>query len=221
MASGNRSISTPQRRRASSSTYAFAIGAYAVGGDAGGACEGGGAQEAAAEAGAFFVGPIDEADRDRRTAVEFGVDAAEDFEGGEDVQGAVQPAAVWDGIQVAADEQGLFGLTGEGCPVVAGGILMFDREAASFCANHSRAFSQVSVHATRWAPFASAVRARSSFSSAIVRLGSRVMLGWSWTRVAKELAGSMMSGFGWLWVNLKFESLRTWGTAVLCPYNAR
>src|SRR5215510_10252012 len=42
-------------------------------------------------------------------------------------------------------------------------------------ANHSRAFSQVSVHATRCAPFSSAVSARSSFNSATVRFGFRVI----------------------------------------------
>src|SRR6266478_231393 len=43
----------------------------------------------------------------------------------------------------------------------------------TFAANHSRAFSQVSVQATRCAPFSSPVSARSSFNSVTVRLGFR------------------------------------------------
>src|SRR5439155_5115005 len=48
----------------------------------------------------------------------------------------------------------------------------------AFDANHSRASSQVSVHATRCAPFSSPVRARSSFNSATVRFGFRLMKSW-------------------------------------------
>ena len=43
--------------------------------------------------------------------------------------------------------------------------------ANTFSLNHARLLAQMSVHATRWAPFASPVRARSSFSSSTVRLG--------------------------------------------------
>ena len=42
---------------------------------------------------------------------------------------------------------------------------------SSFSRNQARARSQVSVQATRWAPFSSPVSSRSSFSSATVRLG--------------------------------------------------
>src|SRR5208337_3326200 len=45
----------------------------------------------------------------------------------------------------------------------------------TFAANQSRAFSQVSVQATRCAPFSSLVRARSSCNSATVRLGLRLI----------------------------------------------
>ncbi len=73
-----------------------------------GAGGGGGAEEGASEASAFFVGPIDEAEGDGGAALfsgEFGGDASEDFEGGEDVEGAVEPAAVGDGVEVSADEE--------------------------------------------------------------------------------------------------------------------
>src|SRR3984957_1203190 len=45
--------------------------------------------------------------------------------------------------------------------------------ASNFCLSQARAASQVLVKATRWAPFSSPVRARSSFSSTTVRLGFR------------------------------------------------
>ncbi len=45
---------------------------------------------------------------------------------------------------------------------------------ATFSRNQPRAVSQVSVQATRWAPFSSPVSSRSSFSSATVREGSNV-----------------------------------------------
>ena len=38
------------------------------------------------------------------------MDAAQDFQTGENIQAAVEPAAVWDGIHVAADEQTLLRL---------------------------------------------------------------------------------------------------------------
>ena len=173
-ASGKRSISTPQRRRASSRRDAIAIGADAIGGDAEcGAGEGGRAEQAAAEARAFFVGPIDQTNRDWRRAVEFGGDAAEDFEAGENVQGAVEPAAIGDGIEMAADEQGLFGFAGERDPVVAGGVVvMFDGQAAQFVMRTSRALSARCRSRRRAARrLSSAVRARSSFSSAIGAFG--------------------------------------------------
>ena len=50
---------------------AVAIGAAAVGVDRVSAGEGGGAEQTAAEARAFFIGPVDEADGDGRAAVVF------------------------------------------------------------------------------------------------------------------------------------------------------
>ncbi len=45
----------------------------------------------------------------------------------------------------------------------------------TFLSSHLRAVDQVSVHATRCAPFSSPVSSRSSFSSATVRLGDNAM----------------------------------------------
>ena len=89
---------------------AITIGAHAVSRDTGGACEGGRAQEAAAEAGAFFVGPIDQPDGDGRTSVKLRGDTPKNFEAGEDIEGTVEPAAVGDGIQMTTDQQGFLGL---------------------------------------------------------------------------------------------------------------
>src|SRR6202007_820356 len=92
---------------------AIAIGAHAVSRDTGSACEGGRAQEAATEARAFFVSPIDQPDRDRRTSVKFRGDTPKDFEAGEEIGGTVEPAAVGDGIQMTTDQQGFRGLAGQ------------------------------------------------------------------------------------------------------------
>lgn len=81
---------------------------------------GGGAEEAFAEAGAFFVGPIDESDGDGWAVGVGGGEVAEDGESGEGAETAVEPAAVGDGVDMAADEEGAFGLTGESGPEVAG-----------------------------------------------------------------------------------------------------
>ena len=81
---------------------------------------GGGTEEAFAEAGAFFVCPIDESDGDGWAIGVGGGEMAEDGEGGEGAEAAVEPAAVGDGVDVAADDEGAFGLAGEGGPEVAG-----------------------------------------------------------------------------------------------------
>ena len=80
---------------------------HAIGFDRMRARERGGAEQAAAEARAFFVGPIDQADRDRRAAVVLAREAAQDFEAGQHAEAAIEPAAVRDGIEMAADEQRL------------------------------------------------------------------------------------------------------------------
>ena len=63
------------------------VGAAAVRFDGVRAGEGGGAQQAAAEARAFFVGPIDQLDGERRAALLS--EGSEDFEGGEDAEASV------------------------------------------------------------------------------------------------------------------------------------
>ena len=80
---------------------------------------GGASEQALAEARAFLVGPVDESDGDRRVAAVLRVDAAEDFDPGENVEAAVEPAAVGHGIQVAADEQSALGVAAQGGPEVA------------------------------------------------------------------------------------------------------
>ena len=60
-------------------------------------------------------------------------EAAKDLEGGEDVEGAVEPAAIGDGIEMAAEEEGFFRGAGESDPVVAGCVVMvFDGDALEF-----------------------------------------------------------------------------------------
>jgi hypothetical protein len=103
---------------------AVAIPASAIGGNGVGASEGGGAEQAATEARAFFVGPIDQTDGDRRSAAEFFGETAEDFETGEDVERAVKPAAIGGGIEVATDEEAFFGSAWQRGPVVSGGVVV-------------------------------------------------------------------------------------------------
>src|SRR5262249_5188771 len=64
------------------------------------------------------------ADSDWRPAVVFGVETAQDFERGEEVEAAIQPAAVGHGIQMATEEQCFFGGAGQSDPVVGGRIVM-------------------------------------------------------------------------------------------------
>ena len=112
---------------------AVAVGAGAVGGDGVGAGEGGGAEEAAAEARAFLVGPVDDADGEGRAAVGVAGDRGEDFERGDDAERAVEPAAVGDGVEMAAEDEGLWRCAGEGDPHVASGVEMAGyREASQF-----------------------------------------------------------------------------------------
>src|SRR5829696_8227671 len=75
------------------------------------------AEEATTEEGALFVGPIHESERDRALLRR---ERAEDFKSADRVQGAVEPAAVWDGVYVAAEDDGLFSITRGGRPEVAG-----------------------------------------------------------------------------------------------------
>ena len=112
---------------------AVAIGAGAISGNRMRASERGGAEETAAEARAFFIRPIDDANGDGRFAREFFDEAPEDFKGSDDVEGAVEPAAVRNAIEMAAEEERFFAGAGEGDPVVAGGVVVvFDGKGGEF-----------------------------------------------------------------------------------------
>ena len=82
----------------------------------------GGAEEAFPEARALLIRPIDDLDGDRWFSGKLLVDAAHDLHPGHDVQATVEPAAVRYGIDMAADEESFFRLTGEGEPEVSRGI---------------------------------------------------------------------------------------------------
>ena len=89
------------------------------------------AEKALAETRALLVGPVDKAEGDGRVAVVLRVDAPEDGQSGEDVQAAVKPAAVGNGIEVPADEQRPRGLAAQGGPEVARGVgVGFDRQGS-------------------------------------------------------------------------------------------
>lgn len=85
---------------------------------------GGRSKEAPAKTRSFFVGPINEANGDRGMAGVLGGDAAESFQSSEEIQSPIKPAAVGNGIDMTADEEGFFGLSGQGRPEVAGGVLV-------------------------------------------------------------------------------------------------
>ena len=84
-------------------------------------------EQATPEPRALLVGPVDEPDRDGRRPV--GGDPAQHLEATDDVQAAVQPAAVRHGVDVAPDQDGTLGFAGERCPLVARLVdLDLDRE---------------------------------------------------------------------------------------------
>jgi len=63
----------------------------------------------------------------------FGIDAADDFDAGDEVEASIEPAAVRYGVDVAADEKGLIGFAVEGEPEVSGCIEVgFDGEFGHF-----------------------------------------------------------------------------------------
>ena len=66
---------------------------------------GGRTEQTFAEARSFFIGPIDEPHRDRRPAVMLRMDSPKNLDAGEGVETTVEPAAVRNGINVAADQQ--------------------------------------------------------------------------------------------------------------------
>lgn len=87
--------------------------------------KGGGSEQAFPEACAFLVRPIDDLDGDGRFAVVLVIDAAENLDAGHDVEAAIEPAAVRDGIDVTADDERFLGLAGEGEPEVSGCVCGF------------------------------------------------------------------------------------------------
>src|SRR5262249_45608625 len=68
---------------------------------------GSGAEKTVAKARSFFVCPIDELHCDRM--IWGGGVTAHSFERGDDSKRAIKPAAVWNGIDVAADDHGFVG----------------------------------------------------------------------------------------------------------------
>ena len=85
------------------------------------------AEQAAAEPRALLVGPVDEANSDWRIAV--ARDAAEHLGGRDEVQHPVEPAAVGDRVDVAADEHGAIRLPPQRPPLVAGLVgLVLERQ---------------------------------------------------------------------------------------------
>src|SRR5262245_50772586 len=76
------------------------------------------AEKAAPEARSLLVRPVDEADGHRRRSL-LG-DPADDLDPRDDVQGPVEPASVWHGVDVAADEKRAVGGPGEREPLVSG-----------------------------------------------------------------------------------------------------
>ena len=134
---------------------------------------GGGTKQTFAKPRAFFIRPVHQAHGDRRLAMILRVEAAQNFHARQHIQAAVEPAAVGHGIHVAADEQSAFRIRRAGwsrgcrrrrCGFPRAGV-------SSFCRSHARVLTQIGVKATRCAPLASPVSARSSFSSATVRFG--------------------------------------------------
>ena len=73
---------------------------------------------------AFFVGPIDQTNCDGRLALVLRVDAPQNFDAGQHVQTAIEPAAVRHGIDVAADEQRFVGFAAQGRPKISGRVIV-------------------------------------------------------------------------------------------------
>ena len=78
------------------------------------------AEHPVAEPRALLVGPVDELQRDRRAPGRG--DGPQHLEAAEQAEGAVEPAAVGDGVDVAADDERLRALAGQRDPLVSGGV---------------------------------------------------------------------------------------------------
>ena len=135
------------------------------------------AEERTAEARAFLVRPVDEPHGERRRAL--GGDPAQHLDAGDDVEAAVEPAAVRHRVDVPADQERTLGGAAKREPLVARLVDLLRRAGlGDLVAKPARAPSPTSsVQATRWAPFSSPVSSRSSFSSATVRDGSSGIAG--------------------------------------------
>src|SRR6266704_1190534 len=79
-----------------------------------------GAKKAVTKACAFFVGPIDEFQSDRR--LRCGGVTAHGFESGDDTECAIEPTSVRNGIDVTADDDGFVGCAWESGKKISGGI---------------------------------------------------------------------------------------------------
>ena len=102
---------------------------------------GGRAEEAFAEARAFFIRPIDEAHGHGRLAVVLRVEAAQNLDAGQRVEGAIEPAAVRHRIDMAADQERLFGFAAQCRPKIPGFIGMnFGRQFIEFPAEPGAGF---------------------------------------------------------------------------------
>ncbi len=87
-----------------------------------------GAEERAPEAGALLVGPVDEPDRDGRRPL--AGDPAQHLDRGDEVQAAVEPAAVRDRVDVASEQQRPIRVAAQRPPAVAGLVhLGLERQA--------------------------------------------------------------------------------------------
>ena len=130
-----------------------------------------GAEEAAAEARALLVGPVDEADLDRRRRVRGG-QRAHDAERGEEAERAVEPAAGRDRVDVRSDDDEALrrAVARQRGPDVPGRVVLHIRSpparSSSFASSQSRAACQSGVHARRRAPSGPPKRSWSSRRSA-------------------------------------------------------
>src|SRR5271165_3647037 len=81
----------------------------------------GGTEEAAAKARALLVGPVHQANGDRRLAVEVLRQTTQHLETGEDAEAAVEPAAVGNGVKMTAKNESPIGIAAKSRPGVARG----------------------------------------------------------------------------------------------------
>ncbi len=96
-------------------------------------CKCGGSEQAAAETRAFFVGEVNQSNGDGRAAGEFGRNAAQHFKGRQEAETAVQPAAIWNGVEMAAKQQRFFRRALQSHPAIARRVeMMFDGQAFQF-----------------------------------------------------------------------------------------